>query len=83
MKVSFIHVRHNDSDPECAGRNPSAIEVRAAIEGMSMSDYVLREIRKALNLPTRQEILERLQAKPLRRLRRNAAVLIRAARDAQ
>ncbi len=59
------------------------LKVRAAIEGMSMSDYVLREIRKALNRPTRQEILERLQAKPLRRLRRNAAVLIRAARDAQ
>ena len=59
------------------------LKARAAIEGMSMSDYVLREVRKALDRPTRQEILERLRAKPLRRLRRNAAVLIRAERDAR
>jgi antitoxin FitA len=33
---------------------------RASMEGMSMSDYVLREVRKALDRPARQEILERL-----------------------
>jgi hypothetical protein len=48
-----------------------------------MSDYVLREIRKALDRPTRQEVLERLRAQPPRRLRRSAADLIRAERDSR
>jgi antitoxin FitA len=59
------------------------LKARAAIEGLSMSDYVLREIRKALDHPTRQEVLERLRAQPLRRLRRSAADVIRAERDAR
>ena len=59
------------------------LKARAAIEGLSMSDYVLREIRKALDRPTRQEVLERLRAQPLRRLRRSAADVIRAERDSR
>jgi antitoxin FitA len=59
------------------------LKARAAIEGMSMSDYVLREIRKALDRPTRQEILERLRAQPVRHLRRRAAAVIRAERDSR
>ncbi len=58
------------------------LKARAAIEGMSMSDYVLREVRKALERPTRQEVLERLAAVPRRRFRRTAADVIRADRDA-
>jgi hypothetical protein len=48
-----------------------------------MSDYVLREVGKALERPTRQEVLERLRARPVRRLRRSAAEVIRAERDAR
>jgi plasmid stability protein len=59
------------------------LKARAAIEGMSMSDYVLRELRKALDRPTRQEILERLWAQPVRRLGRRAAEVVRAERDAR
>jgi len=59
------------------------LKARAAIEGLSMSDFVLREIRKALDRPTRREVLERLQAQPVRRLRRSAAEVIRAERDAR
>jgi plasmid stability protein len=59
------------------------LKARAAIEGMSMSDYVLREVRKALDRPTRKEILERLKARPVRRLRQNAAAVIRAERDSR
>ena len=58
------------------------LKARAAIEGMSMSDYVLREVRKALDRPTRQEFLERLKARPVRRLRQSTAEIIRAERDA-
>jgi plasmid stability protein len=59
------------------------LKARAAIEGMSMSDYVLREVRKALDKPTRQEILERLRARGVRRMRRSAAAVIRAERDSR
>jgi plasmid stability protein len=59
------------------------LKARAAIEGMSMSDYVLREVCKALDRPTRQEILERLAARPVRRVRERAAAVIRAERDAR
>jgi hypothetical protein len=48
-----------------------------------MSDYVLREIRKALERPTRLEVLERLRARPARQLRRSAAEVIRAERDSR
>jgi hypothetical protein len=50
---------------------------------MSMSDYVLREIRKSLDRPMRHEVLERLRARPVRTLRRSAAALVRAERDAR
>jgi plasmid stability protein len=59
------------------------LKARAAIEGMSMSDYVMRELRKALDRPTRQDILERLRAQPVRRLSRRAADVIRAERDSR
>ncbi len=59
------------------------LKARAAMEGMSMSDFVLREIRKALSRPTREEILERLRARPIRRLKRSAAAVIRAERDSR
>lgn len=59
------------------------LKARAAIEGLSMSEYVLREVRKALARPTREEILERLRALPVRRLARPAADVIRAERDSR
>jgi plasmid stability protein len=59
------------------------LKARAAIEGMSMSDYILRELGKALDRPTRQEVLDRLRALPTRRLRRSAADVIRAERNAR
>jgi antitoxin FitA len=59
------------------------LKARAAIEGMSMSDYVLRELRKALDRPTREDILERLRAQPMRRLSRPAADVIRDERDSR
>ena len=59
------------------------LKVRAASEGMSMSDYVLRELKKALDRPTREEILDRLRAQPVRRLERRAADVIRAERDSR
>lgn len=59
------------------------LKARAALEGMSMSDYVLREIGKSLERPTRAEVLERLSAGPRRQLRRQPAELVREERDAR
>ena len=59
------------------------LRARAALEGMSMSDYIVREVGKALERPTRAEVLERLRTRPVRRLKRAPADLIRAERDAR
>ena len=65
------------------GKFHRRLKARAAIEGMSMSDYILREIGKALERPTRHEVLERLRTRPVRHLTRSAADVIRAERDAR
>lgn len=57
------------------------LKARAATEGMSMSEFILREIGKSLERPTRQEVLERLGAQPVRRLRRSPAALLAAERN--
>jgi len=59
------------------------LKIRAAMEGMSMSDYILREVGKALDRPMRQEVLERLSLRPVRRIRRRPADVIRAERHAR
>ena len=59
------------------------LKARAAMAGMSMSEYALQELRKALERPTREEMLERLASRPTRRLRRPAADVIRAERDSR
>ena len=57
------------------------LKARAAIEGMSMSDYILREVGKALDRPTRQEVLARLRGPAPRKLRRKPADVIREERE--
>jgi plasmid stability protein len=59
------------------------LKARAASEGMSMSDYILREVGKSLDRPTRQEVLARLRGPAPRKLRRSAAEIIREERDAR
>jgi uncharacterized protein (DUF1778 family) len=77
MSATMVQIRN--VPPELHRR----LKARAAIEGLSMSDFVLREIRKALDQPTRQEVLERLRARPARQFRRSAAEVIRAERDSR
>ena len=59
------------------------LKARAAMEGMSMSDYILREVGKALERPTRREVLERLRTRPVRDLTPSPAEVIRAERNAR
>ena len=75
MSSTMVQVRN--VPPEFHRR----LKARAAMEGMSMSDYVLREVGKALDRPTRAEVLARLQAQPVRKLKRSAASIVRAERE--
>lgn len=77
MPVTMVQIRN--VPPEFHRR----LKARAAMEGMSMSEYILREVGKALERPTRQEVLERLRARPVRQLSHRAADVIRAERDAR
>jgi hypothetical protein len=77
MPKTMVQIRNVPSDFH------RRLKARAAIEGMSMSGYILREVGKALDRPTREEVLERLRARPARRIERSAADVIRAERDAR
>jgi antitoxin FitA len=59
------------------------LKSRAALAGMSLSEYALAELRRAAERPTRDEILERIAARPKQRLRRPPAAAVRAERDAR
>jgi hypothetical protein len=56
------------------------LKARAALEGMSLSEYLLAELRKVAERPTRQELLDRLT--PARGdLRPSPAEILRDERD--
>lgn len=59
------------------------LKARSALAGMSMSEFVLREIGRELAQPTREEILERLSKLPGVRLEPPPADVIRAERDSR
>ena len=77
MSVTMVQIRNVPNDFH------RRLKARAAIEGMSMSDYILREIGKALDRPTRQEVLERLRGPAPRKLKKRPAGIIREERDAR
>ena len=77
--MSSVMVQIRNVPPEFHRR----LKTRAAMEGMSMSDYVLREIGKSLDRPMRQEVIDRLRARPIRHLPRSAADAVRAERAAR
>jgi plasmid stability protein len=57
------------------------LKARAALAGMSLSDYILAELRRTLERPTRQELLERLATRPAVRLKPRPAAVIAAERE--
>lgn len=57
------------------------LKSRAVREGMSLSDFIKRELERAAERPTMREWLERTeQAKPIR-VKRSATRVIREMRD--
>lgn len=57
------------------------LKARAALEGMSLSDYLLREIRQTLERPTFAEMPKRLAGRQPIRPRPSPAAIIRAGRS--
>ena len=57
------------------------LKSRAAIAGMSLSDYLLNEIRQVAERPTLEELRERLHSRPETALSVTPAEAIRAERD--
>jgi plasmid stability protein len=59
------------------------LKSRAALAGMSLSEYALAELRRAAERPTREEIMSRIAARPRTRLRRSPSAAVRAERDSR
>ena len=57
------------------------LKSRAALAGMSMSEYILQQLKESLERPTREELLDRLAELPEPKLRPSPADLIRAERE--
>ncbi|MSP59395.1 MAG: hypothetical protein EXR72_03460 [Myxococcales bacterium] len=57
------------------------LKVRAAAAGISLSDYLLGEARRSVEVPTREEILDRLARLPPVRVSDRPAAILRAERD--
>lgn len=74
---TMIQIRHV---PEATHRR---LKARAAMSGKSLSDYLLAELHKSLERPTRSEILERVARRSPARLRTSPAAAVRAERERQ
>jgi plasmid stability protein len=59
------------------------LKSRAALAGLSLSDYLLAELKRTLERPTREELLARIARRPPVRLSRTPAELVREERDSR
>ena len=57
------------------------LKARAALEGMSLSDYLIGELRRVAARPTLHQLRERLPARAPVKTRLSAATAVRAERD--
>jgi len=59
------------------------LKARAALEGQSLSEYALGELRRAMQRPTRREVAERVAAFERIAVSESAADAVRAERDSR
>jgi plasmid stability protein len=72
---TMIQLRHVPDDLH------RKLKARAALEGLSLSDYILREVRQLAEKPTMNEMLERLaRLKPVH-LKTSPVEILRELRD--
>lgn len=72
---STVQVRHVPSELH------RELKARAALEGMSLSDYLLREIRLMLERPRLEDLQQRLAGRRAVRPRPSPAAAVRAERN--
>jgi hypothetical protein len=59
------------------------LKARAALSGLSLSDYLIREVRKIAEQPTPEEMRERLRRRDPFRGKISPTDLVRAERDSR
>ena len=73
----FVQIRNLSEDTH------RKLKVRAASEGMSMSDYLRLEVEKLVSRPTMKEWLEMVKSREPMNLPQTAAEIIREDRDSR
>lgn len=74
--AKMIQLRHVPDDLH------RTLKARAALEGLTLSDYLLREVRRIAERPTDEELRRRLAARTPVTPKESPARAIRAARGA-
>lgn len=74
---TMIQIRHVPDDVH------RRLKARAALEGLSLSEFLLREVRAIAERPSAEEMRARLAAREPVRLRATAARAVRAERDSR
>jgi plasmid stability protein len=59
------------------------LKQRAARENMSLSDYLIREVRAVAERPTVEDIIARIEKRPAVRISESSADAVRAEREAR
>lgn len=59
-----------------------SLKARAAMEGQSLSEFALGELRRSLERPTRRELTARVQSRERVVVREQSVDAVRAERDA-
>ena len=59
------------------------LKARAALSGLSLSDYLIREVRKIAERPTPEEMLARLRRREAYRGKVSLADIVRQDRDSR
>ena len=75
--AKMIQLRHV---PEALHRQ---LKARAALTGLSLSDFLVREVRKIAERPTPEEVLERLRQREAYVGKLSPTQALRAERDAR
>jgi antitoxin FitA len=75
--AKMIQLRHV---PDALHR---ALKARAALAGLSLSDFLVREVRKIAEQPSPEEMLERLRSREAYSGKRSPTEVLREERDAR
>jgi antitoxin FitA len=57
------------------------LKAQAAMQGLSLSDFLTREARKIAERPTMEEMRKRLEARPVQHLKLSPTQVVREERD--